>query len=167
MILISTKCKLLCFICFFSFGFIIYINTVYYEVLIWPELLYMRDNAILEDITLSQFDTDEDYKENNLIYKLKLEQPPTLVMYNRVPKCGSTTTRKMLQKLARKNRKFIQYTSTNFDHEDLNLTDQKYVVHNLISLVDSSLMPILFDRHIHIIDFTQFGASNPVYIKAK
>ena len=58
------------------------------------------------------------------IEELILQHPPDLVLYNRMPKCGSTTTKRMFDKLARRENNFVHFTSQLYHNEDLNHIEQ-------------------------------------------
>lgn len=81
------------------------------------------------------------------------------LLYNRVPKCGSTTTQ-VLIKSARKLNHFNYDWSRIYDERRISLVDQeKWATH-----VASLPQPFLYDRHVHFVNFTQFKLKMPIYI---
>ncbi|CAG5079692.1 Oidioi.mRNA.OKI2018_I69.PAR.g9324.t1.cds [Oikopleura dioica] len=86
---------------------------------------------------------------------------PQIVVYNRVPKCGSTTTLDIIRFL----RKKLHYNVFNdiapkmkhFMESD----EQEY---GLVRNITQYKRPILYIRHVYFIDFPKYGYRDPLYI---
>ncbi|XP_077986177.1 uronyl 2-sulfotransferase-like [Glandiceps talaboti] len=84
---------------------------------------------------------------------------PQLLVYNRMPKCGSRSLIWIMRKIADKN-------NITYEHsEELNTfvmseEDQAAEVHKIASLP----RPAIFDMHVRFLDFTKFGEMKPLYI---
>ena len=85
-----------------------------------------------------------------------------LVVYNRVPKCGSTTFLNILKRLSNKNH-FQYIHSKIFDKRFLIEEKQKDLL-NEIDRKSAHASFALFDRHVFFINFTYFGHEKPNYI---
>ena len=81
------------------------------------------------------------------------------IVYNRVPKCGSTTTLKLIKKLSNIN-KFKLKRSKIYLEWHVSSKEQEILVKNISRLEQ----PFLYDRHIYFIDFSIYGYTTPVYI---
>ncbi|KAG8583015.1 hypothetical protein GDO81_008254 [Engystomops pustulosus] len=84
---------------------------------------------------------------------------PSQVVYNRVGKCGSRTVVLLLRILSEKHG-FNLVTSD--IHNKTRLTKSEQV--ELIKNISTSEQPYLFTRHVHFLNFSRFGAEQPVYI---
>ena len=84
------------------------------------------------------------------------------LLYNRVPKCASTTLWSLAARIARRNG-FSFFHSKQFIHTFLSRTKQEEAVRN-ISQDMSRAHRWMYDRHLYFIDFSQFGFPNPTYI---
>uniref|UniRef100_H2ZHU6 Uncharacterized protein n=1 Tax=Ciona savignyi TaxID=51511 RepID=H2ZHU6_CIOSA len=84
------------------------------------------------------------------------------VVYNRAPKCASTTMRRIIIQLSRHEEALfkLHLESKPFIKQKLNLTEQEELVHSWSVLPT----PTIFIRHLHYIDFTRFGYIQPSYI---
>ncbi|XP_043193670.1 heparan sulfate 2-O-sulfotransferase pipe-like [Amphibalanus amphitrite] len=85
-----------------------------------------------------------------------------IVFYNRVDKCGSSSLNALIKRLAKNNRKFIRSSSDVHFRRYLNDTDQLAIIKKLIK--QSKKKPVVFDRHVYYVDFTEFNQSEPIYI---
>ena len=86
------------------------------------------------------------------------------VIYNRVPKSGSTTLWSLFARLATHN-DFSFVHSRSYIHKILNQTEQRTVVtqvNDVTSRVHSARW--LYERHLYFTDFSKFGFPNPIYI---
>ncbi|XP_067135203.1 uronyl 2-sulfotransferase-like [Centruroides vittatus] len=81
------------------------------------------------------------------------------LLYNRVPKCASTTLYTLMRKLSVLNR-YVHYNSKVYDKKMIDLSEQSRFVRR----VADTPAPCSFDRHIFFVNFTRFGRSPPVYI---
>ena len=71
-----------------------------------------------------------------------------IIVYNRVPKCGSTFMLRLFGNLSRKHRKFVHEHSRNYDDHWLSTEDRVQLTQSLKTLVyDFPGRPVLYDRH--------------------
>ncbi|XP_070531666.1 uronyl 2-sulfotransferase-like [Ptychodera flava] len=102
-----------------------------------------------------------DKKESKSLDDL-LALPPdvddSLVVYNRVPKCGSRSVLWIVRKNAKKFG-FKYKHSMEFWKFRQNEKDQEKTVREIVNLP----RPALFDMHVHFLNFTKFGELRPVY----
>ncbi|XP_068203069.1 uronyl 2-sulfotransferase-like [Palaemon carinicauda] len=92
--------------------------------------------------------------------------PPeaSIVIYNRVPKCASSTMQTILRRLS-KHLTFEHVSSLIYDHHQLTRDEQEKLVENLTtSLAAAPSHALSYDRHLYYTNFTGLGMSPPVYI---
>ena len=84
------------------------------------------------------------------------------LIYNRVSKCGSTTMLSLIRKLSGRN---------GFHHAHSTIYNKRYISSGAQKQLATSVMklrkldkPFLFDRHLHMLNFTSFGFSQPIHI---
>lgn len=89
--------------------------------------------------------------------------PPTasLLLYNRIPKCASSTMQTVLRRLSHKLN-FEHTSSSIFDARQLDQDEQQDLVHNLTTMTNHHTLS--YDRHIYYTNFTMFDAPAPVYV---
>ena len=81
------------------------------------------------------------------------------IVYNRVPKCGSSTTLSVFRTLARKH-SFTFLSSEIYNQTIINHRQEKALIDSL-RLIKA---PWLYNRHVGILNFTNEGYSMPEYI---
>ncbi|CAH1799826.1 unnamed protein product [Owenia fusiformis] len=99
---------------------------------------------------------NQEYVDHFGIYSKANRQ---LVLYNRMPKCGSSTMIYFLRRLRRKF-KHIQstiYWKPKLSHEDLRTFVKSFTFHKVTA------KQCVFDRHIYFVDFETFGYKQPIY----
>jgi hypothetical protein len=85
-----------------------------------------------------------------------------LVLFNRVPKCGSTSLEKIIRQQAAE-RRFAFVSSTDYVNNSLDTEEQTAFTRSLNAL--SRRQPrMLYDRHILYVDFAALGQPAPLYI---
>ncbi|XP_069829883.1 uronyl 2-sulfotransferase isoform X2 [Dendropsophus ebraccatus] len=84
---------------------------------------------------------------------------PSQVVYNRVGKCGSRTVVLLLRILSEKHG-FNLVTSDIHNKTRLTKSEQRELIRN----ISTAEQPYLFTRHVHFLNFSRFGAEQPVYI---
>lgn len=85
----------------------------------------------------------------------------TVIVYNRIPKTGSTSFIKVVNKLYKKNRFSSLYL--NISSKAMRLVDEAWIVKN-ISLW-KEIRPVLFHGHFGFPSFARFGSPlKPVFI---
>eukprot|EP00962_Isochrysis_galbana_P018458 scaffold5324_cov107-Isochrysis_galbana.AAC.1 len=83
------------------------------------------------------------------------------VIFNRVPKCGSTT----LEHIVRNQSRVCGYQfqrSLDFVNSSIAPDEQREFVELITGL--ARRRRVVYDRHLHFVDFAQFGAEQPQYI---
>ena len=84
------------------------------------------------------------------------------LIYNRVSKCGSTTMLNLIRRLSKRNR-FYHAHSTIYSKRHISSGAQKQLAAKVTKLRKLK-KPHLFDRHLHMLNFTAFGYPQPMYI---
>ncbi|KAK4306484.1 hypothetical protein Pmani_021696 [Petrolisthes manimaculis] len=86
-----------------------------------------------------------------------------VVIYNRIPKTGSTSFIGLAYDLCARNKFSVINVNTTKKNPTLSLTDQMRFVQNVSSW--ESRKPVIYHGHLAYLDFHRFGASpEPVYI---
>ncbi|KAK2153692.1 hypothetical protein LSH36_289g03027 [Paralvinella palmiformis] len=96
------------------------------------------------------------HRHHDRNYEVDIED---VIIYNRVPKCASTSMRLVMKALSKVN-KYNIHSSRIYSQESLNDTGQKLFVEQIKSL----RRPLLFVRHIFFVDFTRHNFTQPTYI---
>ncbi|CAH1786840.1 unnamed protein product, partial [Owenia fusiformis] len=86
-------------------------------------------------------------------------QNTSLVIYNRIPKCGSTTLLTMIKRLQRNN-SYNAITSSDYFHERLKEEGCKAFVRKCSRMKKRTI----FNRHIYYVPFGEDHKKEPVYI---
>ncbi|KAG1649407.1 Uronyl 2-sulfotransferase [Nymphon striatum] len=100
----------------------------------------------------------------------KNDREDKILIYNRIPKCGSSSLTKIIRKLAKTNN-FTHHTSKNFDQWRLSSVEKERFVLRISNLKK----PSSFDRHVFFVDFKRqvfeiyiiiitFRRKQPIYI---
>ncbi|XP_066288134.1 uronyl 2-sulfotransferase-like isoform X2 [Branchiostoma lanceolatum] len=83
------------------------------------------------------------------------------LVYNRVGKCGSRSLITILSVLSKKNG-FNYAKDPKIKHWQTRFPLREQIA--LVQYVDKLPPPFFYNRHFHFIDFTRFGARQPIYI---
>jgi hypothetical protein len=86
-----------------------------------------------------------------------------IIVYNRVPKTGSTTFMDIVYRLSRANGFSAIHINITRNRHTLALPDQHRFVVNVTRW--HARRPAVYHGHVAYIDFTRFGAANPMYIQ--
>ena len=81
------------------------------------------------------------------------------IIYNRVPKCGSSTVLSVLRQLAMIHN-FTYIHSKVFNHSRVSFKMER----DLVMQLKTTSAPWLYDRHISVLNFTRFQLPMPHYI---
>ncbi|MFH4973725.1 hypothetical protein AB6A40_000434 [Gnathostoma spinigerum] len=96
----------------------------------------------------------------------RLEKTDTnqmIVIYNRIPKTGSTTlTNAVMYDLCRRNGFSVIHLNMTSNRYMINLADQQRFISNITAW--KTHLPAVYHGHVAFVDFTRFGYPNPVYI---
>lgn len=86
-----------------------------------------------------------------------------IVIYNRVPKTGSTTlTNAVAYDLFKANGFNVIHVNITKNKQILSLGDQYHFVNNVTTWTER--LPAFYHGHLSFVDFTRFGFPNPIYI---
>lgn len=99
----------------------------------------------------------EDYQL--ILNKRELLTNARLIVYNRVSKCGSSTTLALVQKLSHINH-FHNYPALIYNQLHIDEENQIKWIRKITALKK----PAFIDRHIYFLNFTRFGYAMPEYI---
>ena len=89
-------------------------------------------------------------------------QNPQILIYNRVPKCGSQTLSMLINQLGRKNGFLSKAVFQNGEKPERTLSEQKDFMRELQGYAKDNR--VLFTRHQYFIDFSPFDWAEPVYM---
>ncbi|CAH1774134.1 unnamed protein product, partial [Owenia fusiformis] len=85
-----------------------------------------------------------------------------IFLYNRIPKCGSSTLLTLFNKMAAFSN-YTSETSTVFLEQVLSDGNLQEFVEHLVQLQSKIDGRLVYDRHIHYVNFERFGYRNPIY----
>ncbi|CAJ0958016.1 unnamed protein product, partial [Mesorhabditis belari] len=98
--------------------------------------------------------------------QISYQKTPTygsIIIYNRVPKTGSTTfTNAVAYDLGKQNGFTTVHLNMTKNKPVMSLPDQEYFIRNVSSWTD--MQPMFLHGHVSFIDFTKFGYPQPIYI---
>jgi len=86
----------------------------------------------------------------------------SVVIYNRVPKTGSTSFVGLAYDLCTKNKFNVLHMNISKNSHIMSVPDQKRMVWNITNW--NSKKPAFYHGHVSFLDFNKYGASSPLYI---
>ena len=84
-----------------------------------------------------------------------------LVVFNRVPKCGSSSLQRIIWRQA-KRQHFLFERARDYENHSIAVDEQRRLAAHASRL--SQRRPVLYDRHMLFVDFARFGVPLPAYI---
>ncbi|XP_030749674.1 heparin sulfate O-sulfotransferase [Sitophilus oryzae] len=93
---------------------------------------------------------------------VKQYEDDIVVLYNRVPKTGSTSFVGIAYDLFKRNRYHVLHVNITANNNVLSLTNQINFVMNVTNW--NTMKPALYHGHFAYIDFNKFGAPQPLFI---
>ncbi|VDK75575.1 unnamed protein product [Onchocerca ochengi] len=118
--------------------------------------MYLR-HLYLTSLSQQQKDDKQDTKHEKSSYR------SSIVIYNRVPKTGSTTlTNAVMYSLCHRNGFSVIHLNLTRNRYLMNIVDQRRFIDNITNWKER--MPAVYHGHVAFINFNRFGLPNPVYI---
>ena len=94
---------------------------------------------------------------NNIGKKNRSSANSVIVFYNRVPKTGSSTIKKLLT-LQSKNQKFNFEKSSEYDKRSNSISDEE----KFVNYLDKIVYPTIFEKHMYFIDVSKYHSKMKV-----
>jgi len=137
---------------------LLFIHQQVNEVSLKTEKLEIR----LNELAISSKERKDQiyYEPQNLDTDDDEEKP--LVIYNRLPKTGSTTFSKLVYDLSKPNHMYVTHLNTTKNSFRWTVADQYKFVWNVTKWTERR--PAVYHGHIGYIPFEQYGAKQPIYI---
>ncbi|XP_054283683.1 heparan sulfate 2-O-sulfotransferase 1-like [Macrosteles quadrilineatus] len=116
------------------------------------EQLVKSNNNVRNSILSNSIDQRKTNSDRDLI-----------IIYNRVPKTGSTSFVNVAYDICKRNRFNVLHLNVTANQHTMSLADQSRFVHNLTHW--TARKPGLYHGHVSFIDFAKFGVTQrPIYI---
>ncbi|XP_056648974.1 heparin sulfate O-sulfotransferase isoform X1 [Diorhabda sublineata] len=125
-------------------------------------VLYQFQLTKLQD-KLEQLESNQN--RNEVILRTEkniIEDKDLVILYNRVPKTGSTSFVGVAYDLCKKNKFHVLHVNISANSHTVTLENQIKFIHNVTNW--RSIKPALYHGHFAFFDFSKFGASKPLFI---
>ncbi|GFR83642.1 heparan sulfate 2-O-sulfotransferase 1-like [Elysia marginata] len=117
----------------------------------------------LENIQISERQQQELASEKALVAKEGNLEDDIIIVYNRVPKTGSTSLAGVVYDLCLINKFHVIHLNTSKNQRTLSLADQMHFITNITHW--EKRKPAIYHGHLAFIDFSRFGLKQPpIYI---
>lgn len=103
-------------------------------------------------------DQKKQFQNNNKV----LPEDDLIVVYNRVPKTGSTSFIGVAYDLCKKSKFHVLHVNITANNNVLSLNNQRSFVQNVTHW--NFMRPGIYHGHFAYLDFSQFGVAKPLYI---
>nr|XP_023023191.1 heparin sulfate O-sulfotransferase-like [Leptinotarsa decemlineata] len=126
-------------------------------------VLYQVQLARLQE-KLAELEKRQEPYESNYLYSREnlVDEDELVILYNRVPKTGSTSFIGVAYDFCKKNRFHVLHVNITANSHTLTLDNQLKFVQNVTKW--NSMKPALYHGHFAFLDFSKFGAPKPLFI---
>ncbi|XP_023023191.2 heparan sulfate 2-O-sulfotransferase [Leptinotarsa decemlineata] len=126
-------------------------------------ILYQVQLARLQE-KLAELEKRQEPYESNYLYSREnlVDEDELVILYNRVPKTGSTSFIGVAYDFCKKNRFHVLHVNITANSHTLTLDNQLKFVQNVTKW--NSMKPALYHGHFAFLDFSKFGAPKPLFI---
>ena len=120
-------------------------------------------SANTENDSIENLFNDDDEQLTHTSAERQSDMNDAVIVYNRVPKTGSTSFMGIAYDLCKPNKFNVLHLNTSKNSHLMSLDDQRRFVYNITGW--SQKKPSLFHGHIAFVDFSKFGVKQkPIYI---
>ncbi|KAI4470457.1 heparan sulfate 2-o-sulfotransferase [Holotrichia oblita] len=106
---------------------------------------------------------NEYYKQINSVKAIKKNtNDDAIIIYNRVPKTGSTSFIGVAYDICKKNNFHVIHVNISSNNHVLSLPNQYSIVQNITKWTD--MKPVIYHGHFAYLDFSKYSSIKPLYI---
>ncbi|CAG9862781.1 unnamed protein product [Phyllotreta striolata] len=124
-------------------------------------ILYQSQIAKIQE-KIHAIEKHQEHIDASLREKPLLKVEDLILIYNRVPKTGSTSFVGVAYDLCKKNKFHVLHVNISANSHTITLDNQLKFVQNVTNW--NSMKPALYHGHFAFIDFSKFGAPKPLFI---
>jgi len=139
-------------------------RTLFYALaLVWAAVDEQVDEQLTaDDLVQAEDDIADDVALHACTSCRRPQQINTrAVIFNRVPKCGSTTLERIIKKQAR-HRGFVFSRSKDYVNNSIDEVEQRRFAEHVTAMAKRGR--VVYDRHVLYVNFARFGVPTPAYI---